>query len=105
MADPDEDRARQSVIDAGHDLERTGLSPQQSGNVSIRFREGITDSPTAYATFGSDDEEMRRVAEKFGAYGQAGAARPDWRISAKKAALRPGGGSSKLIMLSIKPAG
>ncbi|MCE9649480.1 MAG: class II aldolase/adducin family protein [Parvibaculum sp.] len=46
MIDPDEDWARQSVIDAGLDLERTGLSPQQSGNVSIRFRDGMLITPT-----------------------------------------------------------
>lgn len=42
----DEAWARQSVIDAGLDLERTGLSPQQSGNVSMRFGDGMLITPT-----------------------------------------------------------
>ncbi|HEY4345761.1 MAG TPA: class II aldolase/adducin family protein [Parvibaculum sp.] len=46
MADADEDRARQGVIAAGLELARTGLSPQQSGNVSARFRGGMLITPT-----------------------------------------------------------
>lgn len=42
----DELRVRQSVIDTALELERTGLSPQQSGNVSARFGEGLLITPT-----------------------------------------------------------
>lgn len=45
----DEAWARQSVIDAGLDLERTGLSPQRSGNVSLRWRDGMLITPTGLA--------------------------------------------------------
>ncbi|MFZ3033813.1 MAG: class II aldolase/adducin family protein [Parvibaculum sp.] len=38
--------ARQSVIDTALDLTRTGLSPQQSGNVSSRAAEGMLITPT-----------------------------------------------------------
>ena len=38
--------ARQSVIDTALDLTRTGLSPQQSGNVSLRMGEGMLITPT-----------------------------------------------------------
>lgn len=42
----DEAWARQSVIDTALELERTGLSPQQSGNVSMRFGGDILITPT-----------------------------------------------------------
>jgi len=38
--------ARQSVIDTAFDLTRSGLSPQQSGNVSLRVGEGMLITPT-----------------------------------------------------------
>ena len=38
--------ARQSVIDTALDLTRTGLSPQQSGNVSLRAGKGMLITPT-----------------------------------------------------------
>ncbi len=38
--------ARQSVIDTALELERTGLSPQQSGNVSLRFDGDMLITPT-----------------------------------------------------------
>tara|TARA_R110000868_G_scaffold260119_1_gene518367 strand:- start:6046 stop:6702 length:657 start_codon:yes stop_codon:yes gene_type:complete len=47
MADtPDEDWLRQSVIDTALAMSRSGLSPQQSGNVSARFGEGFLITPT-----------------------------------------------------------
>jgi L-fuculose-phosphate aldolase len=49
MTETDEAWLRQSVIDAGHDLERTGLSPQRSGNVSARCRDGMLITPTGMA--------------------------------------------------------
>ena len=42
----DESWARQSVIDTALELERTGLSPQQSGNVSLRFDGDMLITPT-----------------------------------------------------------
>jgi L-fuculose-phosphate aldolase len=42
----DEAWARQSVIDTALELERTGLSPQQSGNVSLRFDGDMLITPT-----------------------------------------------------------
>lgn len=47
MADrADELWARQSVIDTALELTRSGLSPQQSGNVSLRWGEGFLITPT-----------------------------------------------------------
>ncbi|MDO8288702.1 MAG: class II aldolase/adducin family protein [Parvibaculum sp.] len=43
---PDENWARQSVIDTALDLTRSGLSPQQSGNVSLRFDGDMLITPT-----------------------------------------------------------
>lgn len=42
----DEAWARQSVIDAALEMQGSGLSPQRSGNVSVRLGEGMLITPT-----------------------------------------------------------
>jgi L-fuculose-phosphate aldolase len=88
MAETDESWARQSVIDAGLDLTRTGLSPQQSGNVSIRFRDGMLITPTGMAY--SDPLPGDIVWMTLDGHIPAGIRRPssEWRMHAAIYAAR-----------------
>jgi L-fuculose-phosphate aldolase len=57
VAEPTEAAARQAVIDTARAMSARGLSPGRSGNVSLRWREGmlITPSGMAYDAIGLTD--------------------------------------------------
>ncbi|HEX7777563.1 MAG TPA: class II aldolase/adducin family protein [Parvibaculum sp.] len=62
MADAGEAALRQSVIDTARELTRTGLSPQQSGNVSARFADGLLITPTGMDYDALAPEDIVRTA-------------------------------------------
>jgi L-fuculose-phosphate aldolase len=45
----DEASLRRSIVEAGLDLERSGLSPQKSGNISARFGDRVLITPSGVA--------------------------------------------------------
>jgi L-fuculose-phosphate aldolase len=49
VAEADEASLRRRIVDAGLDLERTGLSPQKSGNISGRVGERVLITPSGVA--------------------------------------------------------
>jgi L-fuculose-phosphate aldolase len=57
VAEAGEASLRRSIVEAGLDLERTGLSPQKSGNISARLGDLvlITPSGVAYAALAPGD--------------------------------------------------
>lgn len=93
MADADEAWARQSVIDAALDLERTGLSPQQSGNVSVRFRDGMLITPTgmSYGDLIAEDVVHMSLDGEVAAGSRAPSS--EWPMHAAIYAARPDAGA------------
>lgn len=84
-----EDRARRSVIDAALDLERTGLSPQRSGNVSARFGEEMLITPTGLAYHDLSPGDIVRMG--FDGHVSTGGLAPssEWHMHAAIYAARP----------------
>lgn len=84
----DENRARQSVIDTALDLTRTGLSPQQSGNVSLRFDGDMLITPTGMNYHDLKPDDIVRMA--FDGAVRAGRRAPssEWHMHAAIYAVR-----------------
>jgi len=85
----DENWARQSVIDTALDLTRSGLSPQQSGNVSLRFGGDMLITPTGMNYHDLLPDDIARLA--FDGTVRTGTRAPssEWHMHAAIYAARP----------------
>lgn len=77
-----EDALRRGIVDAGRAMEASGLSPQRSGNISVRFDGGMLITPSGAACGEIAAGEI--VAMSLDGAVAAGAAKPssEWRMHA-----------------------